>query len=216
MTGDPESRTGHGAHRGPGPGRPEILVRVVGAGTVLVVASLAARSGVTRGERRVFEALNGGPRWLAHVLWLPMQLGSLWGPFVVAGLTWRRLRSRTLSLGSVVAGVVAWQLAKLVKAIVERGRPGDLLEDVARMPGTPREGLGFVSGHAAVAFSLVAVLSPHLSRRQRVRAYALAALVAVARIQVSAHMPWDAVGGAALGYGTGWGWNLAVGAGDHA
>jgi cytochrome c-type biogenesis protein len=56
-------------------------------------------------------------------------------------------------------GLVGWQLAKAVKAIVERGRPGDVLDEIIRRAGTPKDGLGFVSGHTAVAFALAAVLS---------------------------------------------------------
>jgi undecaprenyl-diphosphatase len=162
-------------------------------------------------EARIFAGLNGGPPWAAPVLWLPMQLGSLWGPFLVGAWTWRRWHRWRPAAGAVAAGVVSWQLAKVVKAAVGRGRPSDLLDGVARLPGTPRDGLGFVSGHSAVAASLMAVLSPELPMGQRLLSRLLVAVVGGARVQVSAHLPLDVVGGAALGYTVGWGWNLAVG-----
>jgi undecaprenyl-diphosphatase len=140
-----------------------------------------------------------------------MQLGSLWGPLLVALVSWLAWRRWRPSVGALVAGIVAWQLAKVVKSAVERGRPHAMVDEFARLGGTPYEGLGFVSGHAAVAMALAAVLSPYLGRGPRAAAYAVALLVGYARVQVSAHLPLDVVGGAALGYLVAWGWNLAVG-----
>lgn len=202
----------HSAMAVPELARPwSIALRIAGGLAVLRVSAAALSAEVSDTEREVFETVNGGPRWVAPTLWLPMQLGSLLGPFVVGAVVWRRCRSWRPALGVIVAGVLAWQLAKVVKSQVGRGRPYDLLTDYARLPGTPRDGLGFVSGHSAVAASCAAVLSPHLGRGARTLAYALAGLVGMARIQVSAHLPLDVVGGAALGYSVGWGWNLAVG-----
>lgn len=185
--------------------------RVAVGASVLGVCTRAAGRGVGPGEERLFAGLNGGPGWAAPVMWLPMQLGSLWGPFVVGAWAWRRWRRWRPAVGAVVAGVVSWQLAKVVKAAVGRGRPYDLLDGVARLPGTPRDGLGFVSGHSAVAASLMAVLSPELTVGQRVVSRLLVAVVGGARVQVSAHLPLDVAGGAALGYSVGWAWNLVVG-----
>lgn len=183
-----------------------------GAGLAVVgVTSTVALEGVPPWELDLFARLNSGPAALEPVLWVPMQVGSLWGPFVVGGVAWRRLREWRPAVGAVVAGVVAWQVAKVLKSRVRRGRPFELVEDFARLKGTPYEGLGFVSGHAAVSFSLAAVVSPYVARPWRLGLYALAALVGLARIQVSAHLPLDVVGGAALGYALGSTWNLAVG-----
>lgn len=177
----------------------------------LMVSGTAAGRGVSAAEERAFVAVNRLPSWLEPVLWVPMQLGSLWGPFVVGGLAWRRWRSWRPTVGAVATGVLAWQLAKVAKRVVARGRPLDELEVVIRRVGTPEEGLGFVSGHSTVAFSLASVMSPYLGRPGRLGAYALASVVSLARVHVSAHLPLDAVGGAALGTVLGHGWNLAVG-----
>jgi membrane-associated phospholipid phosphatase len=98
-----------------------------------------------------------------------------------------------------------------IKELVDRGRPHALLPELERRAGAPTGGLGFLSGHATVAFALAAVVSPYLTRHQRIAAYALAGTVALARVHVGAHFPLDVVAGAALGYGLGWVWNLAVG-----
>ncbi len=178
---------------------------------VLGAATAVAATGVPRLEEDFFELLNGGPDGLEYLLWVPMQVGSLFGPFVVGGVAWRQWRRWRPALGSVVAGVVAWQLAKTVKTAVERGRPFEELGSFAMRAGTPTDGLGFVSGHSAVAFAVAGVCSPYLRRRGRMVAYSMATLTGLARIQVSAHLPLDVVGGAALGYCLAQVWNLAVG-----
>ena len=188
-----------------------ILVRAGAGGVVLAATAAVAVDGVPDWEVQLFEVLNGGPGGIEYALWAPMQAGSLFGPFVVGGLAWWRWRNWRPALGSVLAGVVAWQLAKVVKAAVDRGRPYELLEEFSRRMGTPQDGLGFVSGHSAVAFCLAAVCSPYLSRKARILAYVLASVVGLARIQVSAHLPLDVIGGAALGYGFGQLWNFGVG-----
>jgi undecaprenyl-diphosphatase len=158
--------------------------------------------------------VNRLPGWIEPVLWLPMQLGSLFGPLVVAGLAWWRWREWRPAVGAVVAGVLSWQMAKVVKSFVERGRPYDELDRIVTRAGTPTDGLGFVSGHSAVAFALATVVSPYLSRPARVGAFALALVVGGARIHVGAHLPLDVVGGASLGCLVGYLWRLAVGVPD--
>jgi membrane-associated phospholipid phosphatase len=190
---------------------PGLVVRILCGGAVVGVTTVIAVEGLPAWEERLFDVLNGGPPGLEGVLWLPMQLGSLFGPVAVSVGSWWKWEKWRPSAGAFVVGVVAWQLAKVLKAAVERGRPFEMVEEFADRFGTPFEGLGFVSGHSAVAFSLAAVLSPYLTRRWRVAAYAVALAVGLARIQVSAHLPLDVVGGAALGYALANTWNLAVG-----
>jgi hypothetical protein len=60
-----------------------------------------------------------------------------------------------------------------------------------------------VSGHSAVAVALATVASPFLGRRARRIAWVLAGCVCVARIYVGAHLPFDVLGGAALGWAAG-------------
>ncbi len=200
--------------------RREEVPKFVAALAVLGGTTAVALRGVPGWEEQVFEAVNGLPDALEPVLWAPMQLGSLFGPALVAGGTWLAWRRRPgwwrPTAGSVVVGLVAWQLAKVVKDTVERGRPGDVLEEIVRRAGTPADGFGFVSGHSAVAFGLATVLSPYLGRRGRWAAYGLAALVGFARVHVGAHLPLDTVGGAALGVTLALVWHLAVGIPDNA
>jgi len=130
---------------------------------------------------------------------------------VTAALIWRRDRSWRSAMGTVVVGVTAWRLASVVKRAVRRGRPDDELSDVVLRWGTPRDGFGFVSGHATVAFATAGVAAPALPGGPGLLLRVLAPVVGFARMHVGAHLPLDVVGGAALGHLLAMIWNLAVG-----
>jgi undecaprenyl-diphosphatase len=130
-----------------------------------------------------------------------MQLGVIGADPLVAGLALVTRRIR-LALYAALAGGTIYLIAKLIKAFVQRGRPQTLLADV-HLLFVPDRGLGYVSGHSAVAVALATVASPFLGRRARRVAWTLAALVCVARIYVGSHLPFDVLGGAALGWAAG-------------
>jgi glycosyltransferase 2 family protein len=178
---------------------------------VVGLTAVAATDGVPAWEEAVFDAVYQLPSWLMPVLWAPMQLGSALAPPVVAAWSWLAWHRWRPSVGAVVAGLGGWWLAKGIKTVVERGRPGAIIEGLDLRSGTPTDGLGFLSGHTTVAFALATVLSPYLTRQQRVVAYTLAGVVAFARVHVGAHLPLDVIAGAALGSLLGWTWHLIVG-----
>jgi undecaprenyl-diphosphatase len=117
----------------------------------------------------------------------------------ILALATRRLR---LALDAVLAAGSIYLIAKLVKEFVQRGRPQTLLDGV-NILGEPARGLGYVSGHSAVAVALATVASPYLGRRARRVAWILAGCVCLARMYVGSHLPFDVVGGAALGWAAG-------------
>jgi glycosyltransferase 2 family protein len=129
-----------------------------------------------------------------------MQLGSLGGAGVLAAgaaATGRRALARQLA----AVGAATWVAAKVAKPLVGRSRPGPAL--AARVLGTEQSGLGYPSGHAAVAVALATVCAAHLGPAGRRSILAAAASVAAARLYVGAHLPLDVAGGAALGVVTG-------------
>ena len=181
--------------------------------TGVAFASLTALAlrGTAQWEEELFETVHDVPRWVDHAVWVPMQLGSAWAPVVAAGAGWLVSKSWRPTVGSLVVGWGGWWLAKAVKAEVERGRPfAELGVDHVR-PTAPMEGLGYVSGHATVAFGCAAILSPYLNRHWRITIYSLAGLVSVSRMVVGAHLPLDVLGGAALGLLLAYLWHAAVG-----
>jgi len=177
----------------------------VALGVVLVV--LCTRSvhsdRIGQQETNVFRLVNDLPipGWAYPFVWFMMQLGNLGAvPLVaVAAAATRRWR---LAFDAAVAGGAIYVVARVIKQFVQRGRPQTLLDNV-HILGEPARGLGYVSGHSAVAVALATVASPYLGRRGRRVAWAGAIVVCLARMYVGAHLPLDVLGGAALGWAAG-------------
>jgi undecaprenyl-diphosphatase len=179
--------------------RPGEVVLVVG-GAALLAGSwviVAAKGDVPPWEESTFDALNELPDALWWVVWGPMQLGSLAGSLVVVAIIHMVGRNVRLTLAALAASLVVWWSAKGIKTLVSRGRPGALLSRVNLREHA--SGLGYVSGHSAVAFALAAVLAPSVPARWRPAVYGAALVVALARVYSGAHLPLDVVGGAGLG-----------------
>lgn len=177
------------------------LVRLGGGIAVLLLASAGVHSDrVDQPERAVFRAVNDLPLpgWLYPAIWLVMQGGNIGAVPVVAllAVATRRLR---MALDMALAGGAIYLVAKLVKELIQRGRPQTLLDDV-HILGEAARGLGYVSGHSAVAIALAAVAAPYLPRWGRRLAWSLAVTVLFGRMYVGAHLPLDVIGGGALGY----------------
>ena len=174
-------------------------------------AIVAVRHGVPIWEADLFASINDLPDLLWPVLWPPMQLGSLPGSVAVTVAVYAISRRPRLTLASLAASQIAWWSAKVVKALVSRGRPAAVLMDIHVREKAG--GVGYVSGHATVAFALAAVLTPSLPRVWRPVAWGLATVVAFARVYAGAHLPLDAIGGAGLGVlaGTLVRWGLGLG-----
>ncbi|HET9560397.1 MAG TPA: phosphatase PAP2 family protein [Actinomycetota bacterium] len=183
---------------------PGDALRVVLGGAVLALTTTAIHKDfIGDREAALFRVVNelSLPGWTWPGVWLVMQLGVIGAVPLVAvlALVTRRLR---LALDAVLAAGSIYLIAKLVKEFVQRGRPQTLLDDV-NILGEPARGLGYVSGHSAVAVALATVASPYLGRRARRVAWVLAGCVCLARMYVGSHLPFDVVGGAALGWAAG-------------
>ncbi|MGH8859968.1 MAG: phosphatase PAP2 family protein [Jatrophihabitantaceae bacterium] len=142
--------------------------------------------------------LNRLPEVLHRPLWLVMQSGTAGAPVVAGGVA-LALGRPALAVRLAGSGITAYVLAKGVKRAVRRGRPGELVVGI-RIRGRPATGSGYVSGHAAVSMALAAEMLPACTSPARALPLATASVVAVARVYVGAHLPLDAVGGAALGW----------------
>ena len=183
---------------------PGDVLRVV-LGFLILLATMPVihqhRIGVR--EANLFRLINdlALPGWTRWPVWGVMQLGVIGAVLPVAALALATRRIRLAAYAALAGGTI-YLVAKLVKAFVQRGRPQTLLADVYIFD-IPDRGLGYVSGHSAVAVALATVASPFLGRRARRVAWTLAGLVCVARIYVGSHLPLDVVGGAALGWAAG-------------
>jgi undecaprenyl-diphosphatase len=190
---------------------PGDVVRLVVALVLLGLTAIPVdRTSVPVLEEDAFWLLNDLPAALFPVIWLPMQAGSVGAVGAVTGVA-LLARRRLLAAELAVAGVLAWGLAKIIKVFFERPRPGVLFPD-AVLHGDVVTGLGYLSGHAAIASTLATVAGPWLPRRLRRLAWGLALLVGASRIYVGAHLPLDVLGGYALGWAIGACVHLLLGA----
>jgi membrane-associated phospholipid phosphatase len=133
------------------------------------------------------------------------------GPVLVL---WRTRRWRP-ALATFAATFGAWLGAKQVKNAVRRGRPEHFLGEAVRFREAAPSGLGYISGHTAVAFALATVLRPYLPRRWSHALYGLAALTGPGRMYFGAHLPADVVAGAGFGIGCGLVANAVLGVEDR-
>ena len=159
---------------------------------------MAVQDPVPDWELRLTEWINDLPGAAATALYPIMQLGTVGGPLLVAVLIGVVAKDRLLVAATAMVGVTTWFAAKGVKAILERERPSAYLPeiDVREGDGT---GLGYVSGHSAVAAALAVMAMAVLPRRWRPVAVLGTGLVGLARIVHGVHLPADVVGGWSLG-----------------
>lgn len=197
-------------------GRKSDAVGVVVGLAVFAASALVASRGVAPGEAALFRLVNTLPDLLYVGIWPLMQYGVFVTIpiLIVVALLMRQTR---LAAAMAIGGIGVYLLARVAKRWVDRGRPGALLEDVAEGRETFATGsLGYPSGHAAVAAALTVILTPYLPARWRWIPLGLVAIVFVGRLYVSAHLPLDLIGGAALGAVAGGVANMIVGVPDSA
>lgn len=185
--------------------REQVIALASGSAVFVGSAAFVWDDNVPALEESAFEFINGWPDWIAWPLYPVMQFGMVIAPFVAGGVAWYLTRKRQPALALATTGFGMWILAKGVKAIVDRPRPGGLSLDEAinfRIDGGP-DGLGFVSGHAVVGFAIAVIASPYVGKRWAAVLWALATGAATLRVYVGAHLPLDSVGGASLGIAAG-------------
>ena len=173
---------------------------IVGAAVVGLAMSylVAIRTPVPSWELSLTEWINDAPDNVATVLYPIMQFGTLGGPLLVAIAIAIFKRDWLLSAATIVVGLVTWFAAKGVKRLVERDRPASYLPEIVVREGDGT-GLGYVSGHSAVAAATAVMAMAALPPRWRPLMAVVALLVGLARVVHGVHLPADLVGGWSLG-----------------
>lgn len=168
------------------------------SGLAYVAAARIATNGFPPWDSSVFLAINQLDDRLQYPLWVPMQLGALGAPLAI-GAVYALRGDRRTAVRVAGAGFGAWLAAKAGKASVERGRPAAHEPSVQLRIGAADQGLGFPSGHAAVAATLAWTVGSTRRRDARAGIAALALVVGLSRVYVGAHYPLDVAGGWMLG-----------------
>jgi undecaprenyl-diphosphatase len=150
-------------------------------------------------ERSLTEWLNDAPDWVAHTIWPVMQAGTLWCPFVVALAIGLTRRDWFVAAVVAVVGVITWFGAQGVKQVVHRERPFAFLPEIHVREGTGN-GLGYLSGHSAMAAAVAVVALTVVPRRWWPLLFAVVVIVGIARVVHGVHLPADVIGG--WGFGT--------------
>jgi len=161
-------------------------------------------------EAAVFRFVNGWPDWMQRPLWAFQTLGVLGMPLILAGVA---LLLRRWRLAAALVLLVPLKLIverEVLKVLVRRERPGTTIPD-AVLRDVPSAGPSFPSGHAIIAFGIVALLLPYLRRHWQVLVVLLAVLNSVARVYLGGHAPLDVIGGACAGLAIGALLNLLLG-----
>ncbi|HEX8133736.1 MAG TPA: phosphatase PAP2 family protein, partial [Actinomycetes bacterium] len=189
---------------------PGDVLRVLLGGLLVAAGGLALQHGhVFAFDANLFRLVNQLPDALGRPLLAVMELGALAAVPVAAAVALAARRPR-LARDLALSGGVAWVLAKLVKGLVGEARPVALLQGV--LVRGVNTGLGYPSGHVAVAAAMATAAGPWLPRPARRVTWWVVWLVALGRMYAGAHLPLDVVGGAALGWAVAAAAHLVLGA----
>lgn len=150
-------------------------------------------------EVALFELINGLASWLIVIFYPLGQYGAVAAIPVVALMLAFLVRKIQPAIYVLLAGSLAWISARIMKEIINRGRPGEFFDNVLFHGPESFMGLGFPSGHAAVAAAMTTVIWPFVSHTSRKLLVLLTGAVMFSRVYAGAHLPLDVVAGAALG-----------------
>lgn len=148
-------------------------------------------------DESAFRAVNDLPNWIEYPGWPIMQVGSIFAVPLVVVACIAVFRDGRVPIRVALAGGSAWLVTKWLKVIADRARPDAFLTGIHLRPQW--SGLGFPSGHSAVAFAIAVVLGSSIRGKWRATAWAIAVVVGLLRVYTAAHFPLDVIGGWGLG-----------------
>lgn len=108
----------------------------------------------------------------------------------------RKKELRILGIILLAGMTMEYYAVSGIKALVARPRPSLAMPDVILL--AKAYGASFPSGHAALSFMAVFVISAHI-KKYRAIIYILACAIAISRVYVGVHYPSDIFAGAIIG-----------------
>lgn len=178
----------------------ELLLSLVAFALLAAMSMVVAQGEPPLWEVQAFRSINQLPDWLFYFIWPFMQYGVFITIPVVAVIA-IYLRRYRLAVLLLAGGIGIYYLALVVKGLVPRGRPGELLEMVREREIFAAGSKGFTSGHTAVASTIATFAHHYLSRRwQQISLFTLAVVI-FGRVYIGGHLPLDVLGGVCLGVG---------------
>jgi membrane-associated phospholipid phosphatase len=174
--------------------------------SMLLIFTILAVSLVWSAGQRVdvwaflfFNLRGPRPLWLDRTMLGFTQLGNGITALVI-GLVLFLAGNRLLAYELILGTITLWIVVELVKAVVRRSRPFNLLTH-ARIVGSKASGRSFPSGHTSQAFFMAVLMAGNFHANAWVvfLLYSVALLVGITRMYVGAHYPRDVLAGTILG-----------------
>jgi undecaprenyl-diphosphatase len=156
-------------------------------------------------DKSVFKLMNlAGTSTILDILMVSFTALGL--PYVLGMLSvplWMRAKKEQ-AIDLVVLIVIVSVSVELIKLVVRRERPFDVLDEVNGVSFggfSKASDPSFPSAHAARAFAVAVLLTHGRSRGQASAAIGVAAMIGISRIYLGVHWPSDVLAGALLGVG---------------
>jgi len=171
-----------------------VAIIALSGATALAVRSTHA---VPNWEATIFHHINDWPASLKTAgLAITVVGGSVWAALAsIAIATIARFYRLAWRLAAVIIG--GYGMDFILKELVHRGRPADLLADFHRY--SVETGAGFPSGHTTIATVISLTLLPYLPKAWRWLPIVWIGLVAMSRVYLGVHLPLDVFGGFLVG-----------------
>lgn len=170
-------------------------VRVVVA-LIAIALLIASHDDPSGTNLTLFRFFNGLPDDLAPFFKTLYWAGTLWPLLVVsaAALIARRWR---LARDLVLAGLLAWLVARVLAGLVDHQSLSDVFHEVTRLSRSP----SFPLVRLAIVTSIVSAGSPYVTRPTRRLGQVLVIALALAAMYLGTGYPSDVLGALVLGWG---------------
>lgn len=178
--------------------RNDLLMGLGATGLTAIMSVLAAQAFVPAWETSVFRTINNLPDFIYGGIWIFMQYG-VFATIPVAALVALYFRQKRLAIMLILGGLGIYFGALVLKDIVSRGRPPDVISGVIAREQFRYLSLGFTSGHTAVAATIATFAHRYLPRFWQIVSLVSLAVVAFGRIYIGGHFPLDVLAGITLG-----------------